>query len=76
MLNREGVGGGTWCGMGAPPSSLKGVGEVVIGGAMVWCARPPGGRGDLSVCGPLVRGAGHCDPVQGGGGGGVLDTSS
>ena len=62
--------------MGAPPSSLTGVGEVVIGGVMV-CTRPPGGRGDSSVGGPLVRGAGNCDPVQqGGGGGGVLSTSS
>ena len=68
-------GGGTWCGMGAPPSSLTGVGEVVIGGVMV-CTRPPGGLGDLSVGEPLVRGAGHCYPVQGGGGGGVLSTSS
>ena len=60
---------------GVPPSSLKGVGEVVISGAMV-CTRPLGGRDDLSVGGTLVRGAGHCDPVQGGGGGGVLNTSS
>ena len=61
--------------MEVPPSSLKGVGEVVIGGEMV-CTRPLGGRGDLSVGGPLVRGAGHCDPVRGDGGGGVLTISS
>ena len=61
--------------MGAPPSPLKGVGGVVVGGAMV-CTRPLGGRGDLSVGEPLVRGAGHCYSVQGGGGGGMLNTSS
>ena len=65
MSNREGVGSGTWCGMRAPASSLTGVGEVVIGGATVCSYMPARRAGDLSVGGPLVRGAGHCDPVQG-----------
>ena len=74
MFNREGVGSGTWCGMGAPPSPLKGCrrGGYWWGDGVYTPARR---AGDLPVGGPRGRGAGHCDPVQGGGGGDVLTTS-